>query len=815
MSKTLYIITSRKLPESNQSGKENFLFSTNQTISHPIKVLEKFRKDTELAPDRIYRVQEDNQQSIIFGYSCLEKQLNKDRVDFVTALLKDVLNSIDLDERQEIGSVKFVMHGYDLGVEKAYFERVRSEVNNVVRDLLLFDSLFMEILEEQCPLISQQLDQKNSDSNSIIEFYGFTHEPSNFFTFLINNNLKEKDLIKENRNIGEQLSSILHGSKETLKVFEIQHRPKEINNFELIELLNQFNFSFFHFSKDHFVQKNEGTERGNVYERLEEIIKSKINPPTVPLLQINIVFTPIKYIEVNFRAKFYELFIEHFHPLESENSFTIPTLFVGYFNVMEPYRDLTLKEKNDVELDPRFRFLDSSIWYRYVAIEDSFGLNFEQNLISCLRSFIWAYENGLYQSNVSKEFLELSNRLLQNSYLDPKFGDGHASLVFPFTFHSETYMQYEAKKFHNELSKRNLKWNILLLDDYAIHPLRVKGEINNQKKKGKLIEELINKSPSEINQSPEISSKFEKHCKIKGAADKYFLKPEEEQKKTTYDVILLDYLFSKDQNENQEIYYGTHLLKEISDAKNENQTLKQKGVLQNYWIFPVTVFPEAMHSSFLEMSLHHLDEDWQLARGADPINTPHLFRCSLFEFMQVQANKVIFTQEEIWRFLVETPPPKDEGEDSWRHEIKNWALKAFRQFLERFSTIEGIPDNSELGRTAKEEMRKKGSQAYQLMEHMRQLLYKLAYSTGFDHAILEREFEQVWGIFELYKKSQENSKSHSMDPILKENMTLSYNGITKNSIPKRNVLSDNELKEVSKHLRTLGYVIYRIDYKYF
>ena len=56
-------------------------------------------------------------------------------------------------------------------------------------------------------------------------------------------------------------------------------------------------------------------------------------------------------------------------------------------------------------IDPRFRFLDSSIWHRYISLfpTDSFA----SRLQSLLKDIIAYHKNGLYKAAVAREYLEI------------------------------------------------------------------------------------------------------------------------------------------------------------------------------------------------------------------------------------------------------------------------------------------------------------------------------------------------------------------------------------------------------------------------
>ena len=220
---------------------------------------------------------------------------------------------------------------------------------------------------------------------------------------------------------------------------------------------------------------------------------------------------------------------------------------------------------------------------------------------------------------------------------------------------------------------------------------------------------------------------------------------------------MLDYLFSRNKGE---LAYGTKLLEAVSNEK----LYKGKGLFQYYWIHPVSVFSNAMQAAFQEKSIQHLEENWQLARGADPINTPHLFRASLYEFMSAQLDKLIFTEKDIYAFLLENPVPQEKprsGKKRSSSTIRNWARSAFRVFIDRFSATYGAPEGSSLREGVLDLFKSSPllKPANDLKERLQQILYLKAYSMGFDTQTLVHEFEGFLECFELFKnRHKENAE---------------------------------------------------------
>ena len=157
---------------------------------------------------------------------------------------------------------------------------------------------------------------------------------------------------------------------------------------------------------------------------------------------------------------------------------------------------------------------------------------------------------------------------------------------------------------------------------------------------------------------------------------------------------------------------------------------KNKGPLNKFWIMNISSFQTAFMDRMREQGLGHNNPHWTLSRGGDPVNTPQLFRYSLYRLMRMQQKTILFNVDDIIQFFGGNPVPNNNGE------IKHWARNVFGCFISRFYSREMLEKDrghkslfaiSALDLADKDQNVK---QAYNLVEHFRQLLYILAFDPG-------------------------------------------------------------------------------------
>ena len=396
--------------------------------------------------------------------------------------------------------------------------------------------------------------------------------------------------------------------------------------------------------------------------------------------------------------------------------------------------------------DPRYRFLDSSIWFRNLSVNklETFQTRFEH----VLNDVNWAYDKGLFYSTSAIEYLEYHTRLFKVSILED-FGDkGHASKTTPFIFHSESVMQKRANRLRAKIfENKGLRWSFLLVDDFAKKSLSKFRSTNKIAKKGDIILELINvKDKLSISNNAMIGEvgpeKFIRKNRIDSGLE--YL----EKSSCIPDIILLDFLF----NNPKKTRYGDEFLEKLSDPL-QNYKYK-KGPFDKYWIFPITVFSDAMLSSLQEKNIQNIKQDWNLARGADPINTPHKFRADLFEFLTVLMVKGAFVPEDFFSFLINKNVVGKSGEIT-----KELARRLFGKFSSKFIGLEDIAIlNSSFAESVRQfgDNEKSGSLDFDdllgLMKSIRRLLFLLGYR-NIDGPSMVRELDEIRSYFNRAKSS--------------------------------------------------------------
>lgn len=704
----------------------------------------------------------------IYGVECLKRGNVLDpsqKLQRLHNIFKAILSSLEKEGKnhKEVKEIIVFSHGLDLEETIAKLKPVSK------KDLKLLNSNEYEEIKDQWPWGSSQEGGIVPD----LWFTAFSHEnlPP------VVKKLQETpgpNLLKELT----QLSYNLHNDWSIEK-----------NNFNgipfpsgLKEKLEGFNVDVLFFEKNEFIDSAPSH-----YQWLEQFaiqFPDYEKNSQKPLLRL--VFFPYHAITEAEDLNFYEKVFGHYYPKMIDDSAQndadyAPILFMGFWDIMEKETDQNVLLSKP---DPRFRFLDSSIWYRYVALESK---NFSENLSNVLDTFKWAYEHDLYKSNVCCEFLEFNNRMLLNSYIKSEFGSGHSLNVYPFTFHSETKMASKLKSLLDWMNaaNRTLRWNFLLIDDFAEYQLRIgydKPGEDASKSKGEILKNLIVKGPFgeksfnliEKFHTAELPEKAWQYIQGGGKPDddkqdsttSQNGKVEEGDAKNTsttiYDIILLDYLFSYPDDKNK--IFGTKFLDEIKNTK----TKQGQSIRQNYWIYPITVFNEAIHADLQEKGYQYFDSEWHMVRGADPLNTPNLFLNTLFDFMKEQAQKIILEEEELWTFFSDAFQEKIDTD-----KVKSAVIKVYGRFVDRFSSDEGVPDGSALGESARQYI--ENSTAKELRNHMRALLFFLGYSSGFDFPVIERELFWIEDAFSRFRQGDNSDLSDKVDTALQHLSNIIYN----------------------------------------
>ena len=373
-----------------------------------------------------------------------------------------------------------------------------------------------------------------------------------------------------------------------------------------------------------------------------------------------------------------------------------PIITVGLMNIMTYYYDQSttdvdapqefIKNAFDIyeklQLDKRFRFFDSSIWFQYVGLTR----NFERDMQFALQNVRLNLENEIYWTVEANEYLEFHLRLLANSFISNLNSSEYGPNVTPFVFHSESRMRRLAEKERATLSK--LDWRLLLVDDYADeHFNDVLGGKTRMSKldlikagiQGEHFPREYRFDPFQVNEAgrgePGKRSRGELQIDFLSTLAEAFtcltgdpppsnsrhrepLTPENEKSNTDlpnrhYDIILLNYLFDGDDRTFQYATYGFDLIRDLNawilDNEEEEKAKEfqsRLGPLRKFYFLPISTYADAMKGKLQDLGLPNASMYWEIGPGVDPINTPQLFRYRLFYLMKRQLFRVAYLERE-------------------------------------------------------------------------------------------------------------------------------------------------------------------------
>lgn len=326
----------------------------------------------------------------------------------------------------------------------------------------------------------------------------------------------------------------------------------------------------------------------------------------------------------------------------NKNSFDYqPMITIGLEDIMSLYskEDHPSDFRRDLNLDHRIKYLDSSIWNRYIPLYSKDKTSFEDRFKVLLKQVVAWHQNELYQSVAAVTTLEFQTRMLYQSFIADVGEKGHFELVRPFKFHSESYMENQAEEvmdFFKATRKGHklkdcLKWSLLMVDDHAdsFSMSLLEPNQHSQLTKKKLIQDIFKKDGLNI--------KIIAPSSNTGIIDQ--MKAKLRDKSLTYDIILLDYLLGAAPDQSGRREYGHDFLFALM---NESDLLK--GPYHRFWIFPMSSFPHAFTDKLHQLGINHLSDWWHLSNGGDPVSTPALFRFNLLEFLKQQVRVCYYDQ---------------------------------------------------------------------------------------------------------------------------------------------------------------------------
>lgn len=346
--------------------------------------------------------------------------------------------------------------------------------------------------------------------------------------------------------------------------------------------------------------------------------------------------SPNEYLKVLLQTQ------NHIFKSGKEYKKMLPTLHISILDFFDP----AIAASPGVIIPRCLKYIDSSIWHYYVPVHlnskrknrEFESVDFGKRLQDVLDSILANTNSGLYNLSVTQEQADFYARIISESYL-ADIG-AHKKRISPFLFHSEqeikqllfeekfsSYMPeikgMSEKDGEDNSSKRKARWRFLLVDDYAkdmmkTYPLGYTTFCKEEWIRGLLSSLFVNDDCIELVCVSSVDEAIE------------------QLKKQRFDVILLDYLLGYQPGGQRE--YGYDLLEKIKDKEQQGYKELQanKGPFGKYWIFPITSFDEAFAQKMREKGWAYNSEDWFLAQGACPLDTPESFKYYLCKLMNSQ-----------------------------------------------------------------------------------------------------------------------------------------------------------------------------------
>ena len=247
------------------------------------------------------------------------------------------------------------------------------------------------------------------------------------------------------------------------------------------------------------------------------------------------------------------------------------------------------------------------------------------------------------------------------------------------------------------------------------------------------------------------------------------------------DLILLDYFFGiyplvneqKDplNPENQKELYGNALINDMCEKKE----LMKCNSFKKFWVFPISVFEYAFESHLRGKGQNTVNSKIEWSTGADPINTPELFRFLLFGFLITQKethglNLSLFLNdltkkterlgneiEGLQKIMLETYPSviklhtnlntlMDLAKKKEEPSTTNTGLNSLRGLENRSKFAETYLDQLCLGNPSLKD------QLETLNYTLQQLWYNLAYGAGLEAPKMLMDLQRVKNLFDLLFK---------------------------------------------------------------
>ena len=471
--------------------------------------------------------------------------------------------------------------------------------------------------------------------------------------------------------------------------------------------------------------------------------------------------------------------------------------------------------KDTTTIEARFyRIADSSIWNHILCWpyrtdissneRDLINQNTRSSLLETLGSI--RDNRDYYNLAIAHEYVELNARLATQSYISFGYGnlrtimlkkstdagDGHGDKISPFLFHSERKMKEELNERRELKTVKNYKWHFLLVDD-KIDKTKEAGILTSSDHESRItkrdiLEDRIRKIfeipglpgsgltcktifCNNILQCPDCISDLTRDensdilitC-VEDVKTALSLMKEHE-----FDIILLDYLLTKNQDGKQE--YGYDLLidldRKAGEGKEEERMNKlreagyQIGPQGKFFFMFISAFTTAVSERLNVEGLSRNEDIWEIGEGACPTNTPELFKYRLVHLMKRRLDQTgisDLSKEEILDTISTIFAKEDQQKDNREGRIQSVRKRAF----ETYHKVLGYHyDYTLLRKYDKEKSRlvdsflKEQVHMGAMLEHLLQLVHLVAFGTM-------RQWPEIWEEYKFFERTinlgEKNSK---------------------------------------------------------
>ncbi len=387
---------------------------------------------------------------------------------------------------------------------------------------------------------------------------------------------------------------------------------------------------------------------------------------------------------------------------ENQSDELMPTITIGIEDIFD--KDWESGPVFDIfNIDPRYAWIDSCIWCRYIQLTDTF----EADLKKLLAEIKLYCQLGMYNTVVARENLDLMVRTLRQNFiseLNSGRGGGHAKDITPYLYHSESRLRkqaqvkYEELKEHLDSSVGKPIWRCLLVDDHTdikLTPYTDKAITNSVHV---LLKQLLN-GISEKATLRDFQSYFKFVYRTEADLSVNYIEfalkmiKNIEKEEDGFELIILDYLL-KQGGDAKSKEKGTDLLIKLNDKeKNIAGKCLYRGPSDRFWIIPLTAHSTAFQDELIVQGMPHYDKDWCIAEGADLVLTPNKFLWMLLSTLNIQLKESLFEFKDIDQFF-ETHPYESKNQKD-KDNLQGWALNALGCFVNRFGKhtrfMMGIP----------------------------------------------------------------------------------------------------------------------------